>query len=643
LEYNSTELGSIKGGSAKKHLIYKAKDGWYFDPHKGYNGVQDAWEAVRSAFVQAFELAQAGQFGEIDALAAISNGPTIKLKSLYLYFPDELLPIYSTSHLRHFVSICGQDQKVKEIGWDPVGLNRALLAAVRQDDRFNGWSTLEAMPFLYRFFDPRSTKSTRDNDLTKGGPTSPSQDPHFEEIADAMERKGQVILYGPPGTGKTFTARRFAVWWLLARAGQTAGAVLGDATTFARSEAALSTVQFNRRVWWVVANPSEWRWDQLFADGLVEYDYGRLRRNYPLAQQGDLVIGYQSTPDKRIVALARVSKAFGPNAKGELCLPLEPLTKVAQGLTYDEMVGDPLLTASEPMRFRNQGTLFSLTSDEADHILALLSEKDPSLRKHIEPKTDDGVGQLTRLTFHPSYTYEDFIEGFRPIDSGSGTLNLRLEDGVFKRVCRHAQANPSKSYVVLVDEINRANIAKVFGEIITLLERDKRGMIVTLPQSKESFAIPDNVYIIGTMNTADRSIKLLDAALRRRFAFIEIMPDVTLLQGAVVDDLPLDRFLSTLNERIARLEGREKQIGHSFLLDNGQPVDDVKEFADRFRQEILPLLQEYCYDNYAELAQYIGNTLINKQAQALNREILDDPQRLIAVLREELISETQVQ
>src|SRR5579884_533634 len=109
------------------------------------------------------------------------------------------------------------------------------------------------------------------------------------------------------------------------------------------------------------------------------------------------------------------------------------------------------------------------------------------------------------------------------------------------------------------------------------------------------------------MNTADRSIKLLDAALRRRFAFIEIMPDVTLLRGAVVSGLSLDAFLATLNERIARLEGREKQIGHAFLLDNGQAVDEPKEFVDRFRQEILPLLQEYCYDDYAELARYVGD------------------------------------
>jgi len=131
-------------------------------------------------------------------------------------------------------------------------------------------------------------------------------------------------------------------------------------------------------------------------------------------------------------------------------------------------------------------------------------------------------------------------------------------------------------------------------------------MIVTLPQSKESFTIPPNVYLLGTMNTADRSIKLLDAALRRRFAFIEFMPDVELLRGGKVEGLDLDEFLIELNARIAAHAGREKQIGHSFLMDGSQPISDAGEFARRFRQEILPLLQEYCYDDYAALARYLA-------------------------------------
>jgi len=448
LEYNSQELGSIKGGSAHKMLIYKHKniDGWYFETKK-YASLDDAWTKVRGAFVEAFSLARQRDFDAIDALAAIRNGPVLRLKTLYIYFPDDILPIYSRPHIEHFLGILGRTQEAKAIGWDVVRLNRALLAALRQDSRVKDWSTREIMGFLYQFFHPQST-------VLMDPP--PPQNPLFEEIGEALKRKGQVILYGPPGTGKTYTARWFAVWWLLQQGGQDATAIFANATEFDRQEQTLSTVQLNRRVWWIVANPSEWQWDQLFADGRVEYRYGRLQKNYPLAQEGDLVIGYQSTPDKRIMALARIAKPFGPGKDGTLCITLEPLIRVPNGVAYDDMLKDPILAQSEPLRFRNQGTLFGLTMDEADHVLALLSEGNPSVRPYTEPKTDD-VGQLTRLTFHPSYSYEDFIEGFRPVDTGSGTLSLRLEDGVFKRVCRHAQAHPDKNYLVMIDEINRAN------------------------------------------------------------------------------------------------------------------------------------------------------------------------------------------
>ena len=137
------------------------------------------------------------------------------------------------------------------------------------------------------------------------------------------------------------------------------------------------------------------------------------------------------------------------------------------------------------------------------------------------------------------------------------------------------------------------------------------------------------------MNTADRSIKLLDTALRRRFAFVELMPDPELLAGAKVGNLALDEFLEELNRRIVKSQGREKQVGHSFLLNGDQPVTDPEEFANRFRQDILPLLQEYCYDDYATLATYLGEGLIDKEAQTLNEDVLGDPARLLALLEEE--------
>jgi len=289
-----------------------------------------------------------------------------------------------------------------------------------------------------------------------------------------------------------------------------------------------------------------------------------------------------------------------------------------------------LLSGSEPLRSRCQGTLFALTTEEAEHLLALLTESEPEISKHAE---DSGsIGALTWVTFHPSYSYEDFVEGFRPVDAGQGTLVLRLEDGVFKRICREAQAFPKRRYLLLIDEINRANIAKVFGELVTLLEKDKRGLTLALAQSKENFTIPPNVYLLGTMNTADRSIKLLDAALRRRFAFVEMMPNVDLLHGASVNDLPLDDFLTMLNARIAEREGREKQIGHAFLLEDGQPIGEPDEFARRFRQEILPLLQEYCYDDYGALAGYLGDQLVDAKGQTLKEDVLNDSDKLIQAL-----------
>jgi 5-methylcytosine-specific restriction enzyme B len=145
--------------------------------------------------------------------------------------------------------------------------------------------------------------------------------------------------------------------------------------------------------------------------------------------------------------------------------------------------------------------------------------------------------------------------------------------------------------------------------------------------------VPRNVHIVGAMNTADRSIKLLDAALRRRFAFIELMPEPAALHGGEIGGLDLEVFLETLNERIARIEGREKQIGHSYLLDaGGQPISDPAEFSRRFRHEILPLLQEYAYEDYGELRRYLGPGIVDSAGKRLRTDVLKDHDKLIGQL-----------
>jgi 5-methylcytosine-specific restriction protein B len=474
--------------------------------------------------------------------------------------------------------------------------------------------------------------STVFRELTDG--SGPQQaDPvalkQYMELEDAIARRGQVILYGPPGTGKTYAARRAATWLLKGGSSSSeAMALLSDHSALEAAELSSSSLGTpSGQVWWMVSNPKQWSWDELFKQGTVQYSLGRLKRNFPLARAGDLVVGYAANPVKRVVALARVVGEFDPDEPPEQALTLEPVTPVSDGLTYAELTADPVLKSSEPARFNCQGTLFALSPVESDHLLRLLAASDPNVKQVVAPS----IQQLTQVTFHPSYTYEDFVEGFRPQATGSGSLDLRLVDGLFKRVCKAAAADPDRPYIVMIDEINRGNIPKIFGELITLLEKDKRGKLsVVLAQSGERFTVPTNLMVIGTMNTADRSIQLLDTALRRRFAFVEVLPEPEVLEGATAGELQLDLFLRGLNEALIE-QDRERQIGHAVFFVDGNVVGTPEEFASIFRHEILPLLQEYLFDDYVQLAELLGEHIIDKKAQRPSA-LLDDAEALCSEL-----------
>jgi 5-methylcytosine-specific restriction protein B len=452
-------------------------------------------------------------------------------------------------------------------------------------------------------------------------------DPLYQRVAEALETKRQAILYGPPGTGKTFHARRFAAWWLRKQAGDAnPESVLASNETIAAVEREFSGVGLARNAWLMVANPAQWSWSRLFVDGSVDYDYRRLRRNFPKVQVGDIVFGYESGSTNRLVALARISRAFGvKQGDSEPTITLEPFRQFDGGPSYQDLASDPVLAQSEPMRNGLRGSLFALTGVETDRLLARLPDGVDDL------DTDADVGSWSFTTFHASYSYEDFVEGYRPVGDAGGALVLRLEDGIFKRVCLAARVDPARPYLLIIDEINRANVAKVFGELITLLEVDKRGLPATLPQSKERFVVPDNVYLLGTMNTADRSITLLDVALRRRFAFIELMPEPERVEQAV-GPLKLAEFLAGLNRQVAKIAGREKQVGHAYLMPGGVTIAEPAAFARVFRLEILPLLQEYCYEEYGQLAEILGEGIVDVDGQAIKQDLLDDPEELVQAL-----------
>lgn len=218
----------------------------------------------------------------------------------------------------------------------------------------------------------------------------------------------------------------------------------------------------------------------------------------------------------------------------------------------------------------------------------------------------DGTEPFMALcSFHPEYGYEDFIEGYRPETQG-----FNLKPGLFKRLARAALAHPNKRYVLIIDEINRGNIPKIFGELITLMEPSKRGLVhALLPLSGEAFTVPANLYVVATMNTADRSILLLDIALRRRFGFRELLPREELLSESRIGDITLSAWLRALNRRIReRLgrDGRNLQVGHAFFMISGQPARDLASIAQIIREDIWPLLQEYCYEDPRVLAAILA-------------------------------------
>ena len=238
------------------------------------------------------------------------------------------------------------------------------------------------------------------------------------------------------------------------------------------------------------------------------------------------------------------------------------------------------------------------------------------------------AGQIVFCTFHQAFAYEEFVEGLRAITDGAGDVQYRVEPGIFKRIAATAAQQRKDAFVLVIDKINRANIARVFGELITLLEPDKRlgnphELRVQLPSSKEWFGVPPNLHVVATMNTADRSIALMDVALRRRFTFEEMMPDAEALNYALAEanvDEALRALVvavfTKLNERLRYLYDREHQIGHAYFF-GVRSLDGLRAvFADR----ILPLLQEYFYGQWDKVALALGYPI---KADGTPKEVRD--------------------
>jgi len=413
--------------------------------------------------------------------------------------------------------------------------------------------------------------------------------------------------------------------------------------------------------WWLNANPKIWDFRTASIGSVQTYtshnEAGNKRQKFKYfaaVKPGDLLIGYVTTPDKEIVAICEITKALH-GLPGKEAIEFRKIEQFSEPVTWAELQAVPALSKCEPI-LNNQGSLFSVTNDEYEAIRALIDERNLGTqlpkpasftkadalaglfmtaakhdeiiarlkrKKAIILQGPPGVGKtfvarrlafammgmkdvrrVAMVQFHPSYGYEDFVQGFRPTRTG-----LERRDGVFYQFVRLARNDPDRDWFFIIDEINRGNLAKIFGELLMLIEADKRGPEHAIPLTysespDETFYLPANLHFIGTMNTADRSLAMVDYALRRRFAFETLDPAMdspafaTWLKERKATDTLIARIrtkIGSLNEVITneRDLGSRFRIGHSFFCPPDGHAPDEAWYREVIAGEIQPLLEEY--------------------------------------------------
>lgn len=413
------------------------------------------------------------------------------------------------------------------------------------------------------------------------------------------------------------------------------------------------------RCWWLTAKPKIWSFSDTPVGEVMSYslynENGNKRRifqNFLDAKAGDMIIGYEATPVLKIVAIARVTA----EQDGEK-LYFEKVEGLASPIDYQTLRECPELERME--FFQNpQGSLFKLTRGEYDFIMDIIRDENPVQQEAAnDPYTSEdflrevymtsadytkiqavlrnkkniilqgapGVGKtfaakrlawsmmgeidesrVEFVQFHQNYSYEDFVMGYKPVEDG-----FELRNGIFYRFCQRAANQPDKDFFFIIDEINRGNMSKIFGELLMLIERDYRGTKATLAYNGLPFSVPKNLYIIGMMNTADRSLAMIDYALRRRFSFFDMEPGFD-SEGFRQYQASLNN--ETLNALVERVKDLNKEIatdkslgkgfciGHSYFCGQDTCTDEWLDSIVNY--DILPMLSEYWFDDTAKLQRW---------------------------------------
>ena len=361
----------------------------------------------------------------------------------------------------------------------------------------------------------------------------------------------------------------------------------------------------------VAAPHSNLRRDVRWFNPADPIDGSRLRAPVPALLQGQAyIVDLTEAYDQLAVLIPRELAPEPPQAVPEPVRRELAFNSITSEFATDLLMDQAELAKIADLLWERKQIIFYGPSGTGKTYLA------SKLARHL---TEDGAVKLVQ--FHPSYTYEDFFEGFRPEPGGSGTLTFTLRAGPFRDFAEVAAANPSTAYILIIDEINRANLAKVFGELYFLLEYRDQSISLQYSPDKE-FVLPENLFLIGTMNTADRSIARIDTAMRRRFAFVELDPRIPPVQGLLgrwlaAHNLPMDAAL-LLDELNRRIEDSDAAIGPSYLMD--ERIYQRHDGLDRVWQySIMPLLEDLFYGQ-RDLAELYGLPSLRKAIAATSAQ-----------------------
>lgn len=836
MEFQAGNLGSIRGGSAAKHIIYHHRsDGWKFN-EKLFRNEKEAWEEIRKGFIRSFDLAEAGRFEEIDAIPALSWGPMLRTKTLYLYFPQDILPVYSYAHMRHFLRKLGRPEAI-ENDYRAVHLNQILLATLREFPESEGLTNLELAVILYRWSNPREDDEGAGYDLSEAQMEMlwsrfHSRISGFTDFTDPGEKlrelelgyKREVLQRYERELGNEQMQSMIeagnatqALQEFIRVAGANLVAFQSWRTSFGEDEESIAAIlgaflEVARKPYERTSDLRPIReairnaglkpsWDTMSTTLWVmrPSDYFPIKISYyrSLASELGMELPKGRPGPVNFAKVWRFMAAFRDALE-----PYRPTDWVdVQSFvwcvcpdTYSKPVDDSdeeteheldvpptetVLHAHNQILCGPPGT--GKTYSTIRLAVEIVDGESPESADEAKARYDELVqeSRIEFVTFHQSYSYDDFVEGIRPVmdDEESGTPRYECRDGVFKRICtaardevtrprstpqvdiegariwkmslgntrladdtlryedaienrrislgwgdqhdcsdcssvaeiasllgpeastyaaravhqfknemevgdlvvvsdgnhrfravgritgpyeyragdefpqrrgvewirvfkesqakerilkekafsqatiyeiskkdldlrafgailRAPEEGSTENHVLIIDEINRGNISKIFGELITLIEKDKRAgarnaLTVLLPASQQRFTVPGNLYIVGTMNTADKSIALVDTALRRRFRFVELMPDFSVCPGLTTS---MRKVLSELNRRITIRKDRDHQIGHSYFID----VRDDLAFNRVFEDSVLALLREYFYNDWDGLRFVLG-------------------------------------